>query len=47
MVHEHVEGYWGKKPIIRKVRRCYRNAEDHENAVKKELGMPQNIMRRL
>jgi hypothetical protein len=36
--HERVQGYWGKKTKIRKIRRCYMKTEDQENA-KKELGM--------
>jgi hypothetical protein len=39
VAHEHLQGYWGKKTKIRKVRRCYLNTEDQKNAVKKELGM--------
>jgi hypothetical protein len=39
VAHEHLQGYWGKKTKIRKVRRCYMNTDDQENAVKKELGM--------
>ncbi|NAL77293.1 hypothetical protein [Nitrososphaera sp. AFS] len=38
--HERVQGYWGKKTKIRKIRRCYMKTEDQENA-KKELGMTQ------
>ena len=36
--HEQVQGYWGKKTKIRKIRRCYMKTEDQDNA-KKELGM--------
>lgn len=36
--HERVQGYWGKKTKIRKIRRCYMKTEDQEKA-KKELGM--------
>jgi hypothetical protein len=39
VAHEHLQGYWGKKTKIRKVRRCYMNTEDRENVIKKELGM--------
>ena len=42
VAHEQVEGYWGKKTKIRKVRRCYIKSEDQKNAIKKELGMIQN-----
>lgn len=36
--HERLQGCWGKKTKIRKVRRCYIKTEDHQYA-KKELGM--------
>lgn len=39
VAHEHIQGYWGKKSKIRKVRRCYMKTENEGNAIKKELGM--------
>jgi hypothetical protein len=38
IVHEQIEGYWGKNHKIKKRRRCYMKTEDQRNEVLKILG---------
>ena len=42
IVHEHIEGYWGKKNKIRKYKRCYLNDEQKNELIKK-LGKNVNV----
>jgi hypothetical protein len=39
VAHENVQGYWGKKTKIRRLRRCYIKTDDQINVIKKELGI--------
>jgi hypothetical protein len=38
IVHEQIEGYWGKNHKIKKRRRCYMKTQDHTNKILKILG---------
>jgi|SRR5690242_15149468 hypothetical protein len=38
IVHEQIEGYWGKKSKIKKRRRCYMKTEEQRTEVLKRLG---------
>jgi hypothetical protein len=38
IVHEQLEGYWGKKQKVKKYRRCYMKTDDQRDKVLKRLG---------
>ena len=38
IVHEQIEGYWGKSHKIKKRRRCYIKTQDQTNQILKILG---------
>jgi hypothetical protein len=38
IVHEQIEGFWGKNHKIKKRRRCYMNTQAQRNEVLKNLG---------
>jgi hypothetical protein len=38
IVHEQIEGYWGKDHKIKKRRRCYMKTQDQTNQILKILG---------
>jgi hypothetical protein len=38
IVHEPIEGYWGKNHKIKKRRRCYMKTQDQRNQILKRLG---------
>jgi hypothetical protein len=38
IVHEQIEGYWGKDHKIKKRRRCYMKTQDQTNEILKILG---------
>jgi hypothetical protein len=38
IVHEQIEGYWGKNHKIKKRRRCYMKTQDQTNQILKRLG---------
>ena len=42
IVHENIEGYWGKKNKIRKYKRCYLN-DGQKNKLIKKLGKNSNV----